>query len=46
MKRPVLSLASVVLARRHCHPLGMVLAGFLVVGLGSLGNLLAAGLGS
>jgi hypothetical protein len=46
MKRPRLSLASILLAGRPCHPLGMVLAGLLVVAMGSLGNLLAAGLGS
>ncbi|HEY1332740.1 MAG TPA: hypothetical protein VGF31_00710 [Myxococcaceae bacterium] len=45
MKRPAFSLASIVLAGRHCHPLGMVLGGLLVVALGSLRNLLAAGLG-
>lgn len=45
MKRTPLSLASIVLSGRHCHPLGMVLAGLLVVAMGSLRNLLAAGLG-
>jgi hypothetical protein len=45
MKRPLLSIASIVLAGRPCHPLGMVLAGLLVVTMGLLGNLLGAGRG-
>jgi len=45
MKRPLLSLASIVLVGRPCHPLGMVLAGLLVGTMGLFGNLLAAGLG-
>ncbi|HZJ53001.1 MAG TPA: hypothetical protein VFD38_02590 [Myxococcaceae bacterium] len=35
MKRPLLQLASVILAGRHCHPLGLLLAGLLFVTLGS-----------
>jgi len=40
MKRPFLQLASVILAGRHCHPLGLLLAGLLLVSFGSstLGN--------
>jgi hypothetical protein len=45
MKRPLLSIASIVLAGRPCHPLGMVLAGLLVVTMGLLGNLLAGSRG-
>ncbi len=42
MKRPLLQLASVILAGRHCHPLGLLLAGLLFVSVGSGG---LAGLG-
>ena len=35
MKRPLLHLASVILAGRHCHPLGLLLAGLLLVSFGS-----------
>lgn len=43
MKRPPLPLAPIVLAGRHCHPLGLLLAGLLLVTLGPLGALLATG---
>jgi hypothetical protein len=42
MKRSLLQLASVILAGRHCHPLGLLLAGLLFVSVGSGG---LAGLG-
>jgi|GEM_PF-2338013 hypothetical protein len=37
MKRPLLQIASVILAGRHCHPLGLLLAGLLFVSVGSGG---------
>ena len=37
MKRPLLQLASVILAGRHCHPLGLLLAGLLFVSFWSGG---------
>ena len=43
MKRPPLPVVSILLAGRHCHPLGLLLAGLLVVTLGPLGALLVAG---
>jgi hypothetical protein len=46
MKRPRLSFASIVPAGRHCHPLGLLLAGLLVVTISTLGNLLGAGVAS
>jgi hypothetical protein len=42
MKRPRLTLSLFVPAGRHCHPLGLLLAGLLVVTIGHLGSLLAA----
>ncbi|HET9155332.1 MAG TPA: hypothetical protein VFN91_01615 [Myxococcaceae bacterium] len=42
MKRPHLTLASFLPAGRHCHPLGLLLAGLLVVAVNQLGHLLAA----
>src|SRR5262245_16859908 len=42
MKRPFHQIASVILAGRHCHPLGLLLAGLLFVSIGSGG---LAGLG-
>lgn len=43
MKRPSLPVVSILLSGRHCHPLGLLLAGLLVVTLGPLGALLAVG---
>ena len=43
MKRPPLPLLPLVLAGRHCHPLGLLLAALLLVTLGPLGALLSAG---
>ena len=43
MKRPRLPLASILPAGRHCHPLGLLLAGLLVVTIEHSGNLLGAG---
>ena len=42
MKRPFPQLTSLILAGRHCHPLGLLLAGLLLVSLGTGG---LAGLG-
>ncbi len=43
MKRPPPPLVAILLAGRHCHPLGLLLAGLLLVTFGPLGALLAAG---
>lgn len=43
MKRPSPPLISFLLAGRHCHPLGLLLAGLLLVTLGPLGALLTGG---
>lgn len=43
MKRPSLPIVSILLAGRHCHPLGLLLAGLLLVTLGPLGALLTVG---
>jgi len=43
MKRPRLSLASIVPAGRHCHSLGLLLAGLLAVTITTLGHLLGPG---
>jgi hypothetical protein len=43
MKRPRLSLASIVPAGRHCHSLGLLIAALLVVTINTLRHLLAPG---
>lgn len=43
MKRPRLSLASIVPAGCHCHSLGLLLAALLFVTINTLGSLLAPG---
>ena len=43
MKRPPLPLVHILFAGRHCHPLGLLLAGLLLVTLGPLGALLGVG---
>jgi hypothetical protein len=46
MKRPHFTLTSFLPAGRHCHPLGLLLAGLLVVAINQLGNLLTTRVGS
>lgn len=48
MKRPLLQLTSVILAGRHCHPLGLLLAGLLFVSFwtGGLGGSAGDSLGA
>ena len=41
MKRPRLTFALIVPEGRHCHPLGLLLAGLLALTLNQLGTLLA-----
>ena len=43
MKRPRLNLSSIFPAGRCCNPLGLLLAGLLVVTLTQLGNLVVTG---
>ena len=48
MRRPLLQLANVILAGRHCHPLGLLLAGLLFVSAwsGGLGGSAGDSLGA
>ena len=41
MKRPRLTFSRIVPEGRHCHPLGLLLAGLLALTLNQLGTVLA-----